>query len=367
MAASKRKPNEADKNTKSKTGKTKKSTACTVFVRFNPPSPSIRRHHLEDMFSEIGPIKKSSVIHSAASENDSKAKLGNSGESGGNTCYAFVKYTNQDDAVKAAAQLNHRKLELTDSPYGRESVQITTQLASTATDNHGSDKQKRPRQQEHQAQNTEHHDGAEIDADAYNKKKKTSRIILRNLSFYAKESHIRTAMESKFGPVNNIHIPTVAVTVDRNSKHRHNKKQKFQHRGFAFVTFEHQKDAAECCSSTEPIMIQNRQVKVALSLNKTAYEKAKAERSQQETAQNQEEKDVKDEDNPSDSGDNTSSDDSDDDNENAEESTSEDDDEDEEEEDGDEENSHIREDDEEEETVAQDVNAVADKRSLFSP
>lgn len=193
-----------------------KSTDNTVFVRFVPPSSNIRRHHLEDIFSEIGPIKKSSVIHTKKEEKSSS--------------YGFVKFVTPTDAMHAEKMLNNRTLKVSDN----ESVKIKVERASTVT------KQKSDPE------------------DLVTLQKKRCRLIIRNLSFYAKEPHIIKAMEM-FGPVVEVHIPKIGSTA----------------RGFGFVTFEKEKDANKCLQAKEPIVIANRTVEVSYSLNKTIYESQK--------------------------------------------------------------------------------------------
>lgn len=208
----------------------KKSTEATVFVRFVPATSEIRRHHLEDAFSQIGPIKKSAVIH-----NEDKS-----------SSYAFVKYTKQQDAEEAAKTLNDHTIMV-----GSTSVQIRVALASV--DRH---ERKKPNQAE-----------PEGDINVQNDfKKKHCRVILRNLSFYAKESHIRTAL-SKFGTIHDIHLPMV---------------QK-QHRGFGFVTFDKKSDAAKCVAA-QSIEVAKRSVEVAWSLSKQTYEENKSQNKKKGTS-----------------------------------------------------------------------------------
>lgn len=207
----------------------KKSTEATVFVRFVPATSEIRRHHLEDAFSQIGPIKKSAVIH-----NEDKS-----------SSYAFVKYTKQQDAEEAAKTLNDHTIMV-----GTTSVQLRVALASA--DRH---ERKKPNPTDPESEIKSQSDY----------KKKHCRVILRNLSFYAKESHIRTAL-SQFGSIHDIHLPMV---------------QK-QHRGFGFVTFDKKADAAKCVAA-QPIEIAKRSVEIAWSLSKHSFEENKSKNKQKGT------------------------------------------------------------------------------------
>ena len=66
-----------------------------------------------------------------------------------------------------------------------------------------------------------------------------------------------------------VHIPTVGKTI----------------RGFAFVTFKHEKDAKQCLDSNEQIEIRKRPVQITHSLNKTAYESQKPKQTNKEQVQ----------------------------------------------------------------------------------
>ena len=195
-----------------------RSTENTVFVRFIPPSSNVRRHHLEDAFSQIGPIKKSSVI---AQPNGSS--------------YAFCKFTRAIDAEAAANRLNRTKLKVSDT----ETVQLRVELASNQRHKPAKGRDEVPPAEDRNP-------------------KRDSRLILRNLSFYAKEAHIRKALQP-FGKIVEVHIPAVPGAT---------------HRGFAFVTFA-SASQAQACLQAETILVKDRPVKVAFSLDKTTYESKK--------------------------------------------------------------------------------------------
>ena len=275
----------------------KKSIDRTVFVRFLPPSPNIRRHHLEDLFSQIGPIKKSSVIHSTASSTSTSA-----------SSYGFVKYTSQSDAETAAQQLNGKTLVISET----ETVQVKVELATTtppapaaggragttSTTTSRSLSQSKPK-----AKNDHHHhhshdlqDTKDQQQLAKTLQKKQARVILRNLAFRAKEAHVRQALEERFGPIVEIHLPMVRVGSSTNDheddadqqtkKSKASSQPQLHHRGFCFVTFEHESSAAACIqagsdSQVEPILIHHRPVSVAWSLHKTAYEQQKLKTTKQ--------------------------------------------------------------------------------------
>lgn len=209
----------------------KKSVDNTVFVRFLPPSDAIRRHHVEDFFSDCGPIKKSSVIHAG------KEKVTSS--------YGFVKYTIPEDAALAAMKLNNRTLKVADG------VTVTVKVELAKTD-HTTPISKRNASDD----NLHEEEGDE------SQKKKTNRLIIRNLSFYAKEIDIRHAL-APFGELLEVHIPKVALAKGTT------------HRGFCFVTFATEKAVKKCLLQKEPLVIKERAVNIARSLHKTAYQSQK--------------------------------------------------------------------------------------------
>jgi nucleolar protein 4 len=131
-------------------------------------------------------------------------------------------------------------------------------------------------------------DGKE-DADAIykaeSKRKRTSRVIIRNLSFHATERHVRSAMEASFGPVASIDLPTVPVLpsedVDNKKDDGGKGKQRRplvlpRHRGFAFVTFASAADARKAVAGSSgeggaEVKIKNRPVAIDFSVSKMEH------------------------------------------------------------------------------------------------
>ena len=220
------------------------STSRTVFVRFVPPSANVRRHHLEDLFSQIGPIKKSSVIvpHTEKNKQGEEETTENMASS-----YGFIKYISEQDAIKAAEKLDRTMLRIA----ADEEIRLRVERASDVAGN------------KHKKIKTEAKSESGSHADASHKK--TNRLIIRNLSFYAKASHIRQALQ-KFGPIEEIHLPTVSGGSDS--------KTKSFHRGFGFVTFVNAKDTQKCLQANN-VEIYNRTVQIAKALHKAGYEKLK--------------------------------------------------------------------------------------------
>jgi nucleolar protein 4 len=231
-----------------------KSVENTVFVRFVPASPNIRRHHLESLFSQVGPIKKSSVIH-----NKGKGEAGTASSS-----YGFVKYTTHADAALAARRFNHQSMIVSST----ESVQLRVELASADTSKSTSKVQKTTETATPALAVSSSSPSPQPLIQSSPQPltqpslKKTSRLILRNLSFYAKESHIRQALQG-FGELVDVHIPRVQVKDGRST-----------HRGFAFVTFASERDA-KACVRARSVDINKRHVQIEFCVNKTAYEHQK--------------------------------------------------------------------------------------------
>lgn len=228
----------------------------TVFVRFDPtPQHKVMRHELEDIFSQMGPIKKSSWINTKPENN--AATEASSGPSKG---YGFIKFLAQEDAENAQKQLNNSKIQMEGNDYT-----LKVELASLS----GASSSKGNKANQREKSNTDAAaDGGE-DADAAAAAaallKKKSRIILRNLSFYAKENHIKKIMETEFGKVTDVHLPKV------NNK---------THVGFCFVTFENPRDAKKAVDSKK-VDIQKRSVNMDWSVPKKLHQQQKQEQKQQ--------------------------------------------------------------------------------------
>ena len=270
----------------------KKSTENTVFVRLVPtPTHKVMRHELEDLFSQMGPIKKSSWI---ASNDASKG-------------YGFVKYVSLQDAETSTKQLHNTTMKLQGKDYT-----LKVELASVPGKPTPKPKQPQtqPKQQD-QDKASKEEDKAHVDEplepedEALLKKK--SRIILRNLSFYAKESHIKSIMEQNYGPVLDVHLPRVKSDL---------------HVGFCFVTFMDPKDAQKAIKSKK-VDIQKRAVNMEWSLPKKLHQQQQKELKEKKQLEKKAKKEKKDDDDTEamneDDGENEEDQDSDDDDEEEEE------------------------------------------------
>jgi nucleolar protein 4 len=192
----------------------KKSTDNTVFVKWAPPG-AITRFHLQDHFSQIGPIKKCSVIS----------------EKG----YGFVKYLSQEDAQTAASSLNGKPVSLDEKKYT-----LTVESASNDI---------LPTNPPLPPQN--------VQDETLEKRKRTSRVIVRNVSFYATENDVKKILEKEYGPVCELTLPRVSDKL---------------HRGFCFVTFVSQKDAQKAVEPrSTPLLIKKRPVAIDFSISKQQH------------------------------------------------------------------------------------------------
>ena len=133
--------------------------------------------------------------------------------------------------------------------------------------------------------------------------KKTNRVIIRNLSFYAKESHVRSTLKT-FGEIVEFTLPTVSGTSV-------GAKKKAQHRGFCFATFKTTsaaRNAVAACAKEGGVEIKGRQVAIDWAVSKDAHEQTKRGMGKEEEegssgSDSDSDSDGSDSDNDSDSGD----------------------------------------------------------------
>jgi len=265
-------------DTKAKPNFTKK-TANTVFFRYSPAHSSITRKNFESLFSDIGPVKKCSLIRQGKDKSESNKR-----EAKG---YGFCKFTTEEDAQEAASSLNETSMEM---GYGQK-VKVWVELAGSAASKK-EDAAASKKEDEKVAQTQEKTEPASLpegtpgantptetsdDILALQAKKRTSRVIVRNLSFYASEHNIRQVMEEKFGEVVEINLPTVPVQSQDDGK---GKKRSQQHRGFAFVTFATQtsaQKAVDACAGDEKVEVKKRAVAIDFSVSKFQHKRMKQE------------------------------------------------------------------------------------------
>mmetsp|Transcript_20660 Transcript_20660/g.49024 ORF Transcript_20660/g.49024 Transcript_20660/m.49024 type:complete len:864 (-) Transcript_20660:76-2667(-) len=260
-----------------------KSIENTVFVRLVPaPAYKVKRHELEDIFSQIGPVKKSSWIN-AKQPQQKHGKDGGEGDDDNNNDdykstnskgYGFVKYLSQQDAESAANELNSTKVQMDGKMFTlKVELASTTATPSPSKSNKKDEKSVEEPAADRQREQHQGQGGQEAEVDETALLKKKSRIIVRNLSFYAKEQNIRKVMETKFGKVLDVHLPRVKDNL---------------HVGFAFVTFQDPKDAQSAVDSKN-IDISKRTVKMDWSLPKSVHQQQKQQQQKQKQQKEEEE------------------------------------------------------------------------------
>ncbi len=224
---------------------TNASTTC--FVRGLPPSTT--HHLLSSLFSSQAPVKKASVVPQTP------------------LAYGFVRFMSSDDAKSIEREMNGVVIEHEGRRY-KLSVEVADR-AKAISAKKGKD------------ESATEGEAAEGDPDIERqpvdeelaKLKRTARVIIRNLSFYAKESHIRNVM-SKFGTIKELTLPLVPADARDKGK----KSSKKQHRGFAFVTFSSQGEAqraVDICAK-DGVEIRQRSVAVDFSVSKGVHQASKA-------------------------------------------------------------------------------------------
>jgi nucleolar protein 4 len=249
-------------------GKTRLRDEATVFVRNIPVDTG--RLDLEDYFSEYGPVKKCSIIQPKGA--DSNHEDGGDEKDGGRRpsklLYGFIKFVNAEDAVCAVDELTKKRESRRNADEGGYS-NLIMELASSKGEN------KKHREKNFKKQGTTHpHKNQNEEEDpSLAIHKKNARVIVRNLSFYATANQVEKALQ-EYGTIMDVHLPTVAIQSpagDAITTKKHVPRQ--QHRGFAFVTFEHANQAAKAAqaSKQKPVSIQKRDVVIELSISKERH------------------------------------------------------------------------------------------------
>ncbi|KAL9191460.1 hypothetical protein ACHAXT_001166 [Thalassiosira profunda] len=277
-------------------GAAKAADPRTLFVKFHPPSASITRQHLADHFSEYGPVNRCSVIR------QSKTKRSKEGDEGdgevnydrGSKGYGFVRFVHEDDARDAAAAIKKKSGKrgggevmvvegIRYKLHAERAVDATSAAAGHKKERGGAKREKKDAAKGDVQQSAPSSDAA-YKAEA--KRKRTSRVIVRNLSFYATDKHVQAAMEENFGPVAAVDLPLVpALPGDRGQK----KKSVPRHRGFAFVTFTNANAAKQAVERGSETKIKNRVVAIDFSVSKAEHKKMQEEEERSKKEENESE------------------------------------------------------------------------------
>ena len=193
----------------------------------------------------------------------------------------------EEDAQQAANSLNETLMKMED---GQKKVKVWVELADAASSAKKEQDKSSPTPPEKEKPKAEV-EGIPVSSSAMETseeilalqaKKRTSRVIIRNLSFYATEHNIRQVME-KFGEVVDINLPLVPFQKDDS----YQGKKRQQHRGFAFVTFAKQTSAqnsVDVCAGKEKVLIKKRAVAIDFSVSKFQHKRMKEEENAKDQA-----------------------------------------------------------------------------------
>eukprot|EP00804_Cyclotella_cryptica_P024696 CCRYP_001701-RA/>CCRYP_001701-RA protein AED:0.00 eAED:0.00 QI:188/-1/1/1/-1/1/1/643/752 len=273
---------------KKTTTKNKSADPRTLFVKFHPPSASITRQHVSDHFSNYGPVNRCSVIRQSkdakpANDDDEARENRDRGSKG----YGFVRFVNEDDAKAAAHAIREKSSGKKGSTKGEVMIvdgvhyRIHAELAVDAAAAANSSKEKKhaavqkSTMKNEESRTTAETTSSSIPDETLVKRKRSSRVIIRNLSFYANEKHIKNAMESQFGEVLAVDLPLVPDLPNDESEKK--KLDVPRHRGFAFVTFANALSARKAVERGNEIKIKNRLVAIDFSVSKAVHQKMKEE------------------------------------------------------------------------------------------
>ncbi len=326
----------------------------TLFVKFYPPSASITRQHLSDHFSNYGPVNKCSVIRqskpkvlpTAAAGVDLDDGEGRANLDRGSKGYGFVRFVNEDDAKRAADAIRKKaasggkktnvgEVMVVDGIEYRIHAERAVDATTTTSDS-GAQSATTPNKKEKrntdsatktinsvspttQSNNTETiatSSGGDNDSNfkAESKRKRTSRVIIRNLSFYANEKHVKSAMEANFGPVLAVDLPLVPELPNSNERNETSKNKKKsrteaavpRHRGFAFVTFTNANAAKQAVERGSEVKIKNRLVAIDFSVSKMEHQKMMKDGQNQKEDEEEEDTEIESESEADDKRDNLS-------------------------------------------------------------
>ena len=307
------KPQTITSNSNKQRKKKKTSDPNTLFVKFTPPSPYITRHHLSNYFSNWGPVNKCSVIRNKASTSNNKAQEEGDGgddkretenQDRGTKGYGFIRFVNVDDAISAATAIKEQNSNSSQSLKKGMTVdgilyKIHAERAvDAAVTNNNNNVQKKKENSSNDTEKSKEERNKvtpppssssnnsstpqtksltkEEEQTKYkteSKRKRTSRVIIRNLSFYANQSNIIQVMEDLFGPVSVVDLPLVPNNTTTNNNNTSSRGALTRHRGFAFVTFTNLNAAKMAVEYDKEIRIKNRVVAVDFSISKIEHQR----------------------------------------------------------------------------------------------
>ncbi|XP_014827130.1 PREDICTED: RNA-binding protein 28 isoform X1 [Poecilia mexicana] len=193
--------------------------AVTIFVASLPESATNER--LEEIFSEIGPVKQCFVVR----------------EKGAEKCrgFGFVTYSMEEDAKRALKEIKDY-----------DGKKLSLSVAKKKPIN------KKKREKEEASETSQHEQET---TDVKKRISKQGRLVIRNLSFKCTEQELKETFE-KFGTVVEASIPL---------------KPDGKMRGFAFVQFKNMSGATKALQALNLKEIKGRQVAVDWAVPKENY------------------------------------------------------------------------------------------------
>uniref|UniRef100_A0A4W4F8K8 RNA-binding protein 28 n=1 Tax=Electrophorus electricus TaxID=8005 RepID=A0A4W4F8K8_ELEEL len=194
-------------------------SALTLFVRNLPSSAS--SDHLEEIFSEVGPVKHCFVVRNKGSE-----KCRGIG---------YVTYSMAEDAQRALTEIND---------YDGKKISVVQAKKKL-------DKGKKNKECPKEPPEIKSHEKSK----GTRKKKLKARLIIRNLSFKCSEDDLKKTF-SKFGTVLDVKIPL---------------KPDGKKRGFAFIQFKNMLEAGKALAETNLKEIKDRKVAVDWAVPKDKF------------------------------------------------------------------------------------------------
>ncbi|KPP63601.1 RNA-binding protein 28-like [Scleropages formosus] len=208
----------------------------SLFVRNLPVSATNER--LEEVFSELGPLKKCFVVK----------------EKGTDRCrgFGYVAFSMEEDSRKALKEMikyDGRKLSVT---AAKKKAYDKKKEGGTASPRTVSCLRNSPAAA---AEATEEPTPKEQKTKELKNKNKKARLIIRNLSFKCSEEDLQQVF-SKFGTVLEVNVPL---------------KPDGKKRGFAFVQFKNILEAGKALSATNMKEIKGRQVAVDWAVAKDKF------------------------------------------------------------------------------------------------
>ncbi|XP_005802112.1 RNA-binding protein 28 [Xiphophorus maculatus] len=193
--------------------------ALTIFVASLPESATNER--LEEIFSEIGPVKQCFVVR----------------EKGAEKCrgFGFVTYSMEEDAKRALKEVKEY-----------DGKKLSLSVAKKKLNN------KKKTEKEEASETSQHEQET---TDVKKRISKQARLVIRNLSFKCTEQDLKETFE-KFGTVVEASIPL---------------KPDGKMRGFAFVQFKNMSGATKALQALNLKEIKGRQVAVDWAVPKENY------------------------------------------------------------------------------------------------